>query len=113
MAALSISDLTKLKSLAIQAMNAERKHAEAAAGADFVQVLASDIQPPDCWRPRLSDTARTRLEFSRECAALADRVGIVLDEALVAADGDGTNYPAAHARVRDRAAAADPAKAPF
>ncbi len=106
---LSIDDLVTLKTLAVRSMNEERKRAEAAAGEDFVQVLGRDIEPPACWRPKLSATAQARLDVSRARAALADRVGVVLDDALVAADPDGTEYPAAHARVAERARAGDKA----
>lgn len=108
--ALDIYDLHKLKTLAVVAMNHARKDAEALAGADFLAALRVD----GCRaQPQLGEQAKRGLERVDALAALADRVGIVLDAEMVAADPDGKNYPAAHARVRERAAAADPAKAPF
>lgn len=98
-AALSIDDLVTLKTLAVREMNAARKHAEAAAGEDFLRALDVDSFRA---QPSLGETARHRIDVWRERAALVDRISVALDDALIADDPDGTKYPAAHARVRER-----------
>lgn len=102
MSALGIDDLHKIRTLTVVAMNRARHDAEALAGHDFLAAVHVDGFRA---QPRLGAVATRAMDRVDELAALHDRVGIVLDAELVASDPDGTNYPAAHARVRERAVA--------
>jgi hypothetical protein len=101
----TIDELTDLKTLAVVAMNQAYRDAATKAGEDFLSALRIDGERA---QPCLGEAATQKLDHAHELRDLHTRVGIELDDTLVAADPDRKLYPAAHARVRDRKAAADP-----
>jgi hypothetical protein len=107
---LSIDDLHALKSLAVQAMNRQRRAAEAIAGEDFLRALRIDGYRA---QPQLGEQGRRSLAKVDEFRGLHERVGVLLDETLVAADPDRKLYPAAHERTTERLRLAAPAEATF
>lgn len=100
MTTLSIEDLQAIRTELRFAANRAREDAEALVGADVL--VASQTAVPVSVRPKLRLQTQHALNRIEELRALQGRVGIVLDDMLVAADPEGINAPAAHARVHER-----------
>lgn len=98
MTTLTIEDLQAIRTELKVAANRARKEAEAFAGADILVAPQSDATAWD----KFGGLTRNALKRTEELHALHRRVGVVLDDMLVAADPEGINAPAAHARVHER-----------
>lgn len=104
--AFTIDELRAIKTVAVVAMNQAYRDAATKAGEDFLSALRVDGERA---QPQLGEVARRALNRAQDLRRLHDRIGVELDDTLVASDPDPDHplYPAATARVRERHERAD------
>lgn len=106
MTTLRIGELQTIKTILITAANKADKEAAAYIGADVLAAFGAGIHATLVANasplPALSQQTRNAIERAEALHELHQHVGVVLDDMLVAADPEGINAPAAHARVHER-----------